>query len=59
VRLITLDRSEGDEVPSQSVAYGRLADALHAAVMQALQGGSRRLLGAYLQALLGFPDACR
>ncbi|MCK9496934.1 MAG: DEAD/DEAH box helicase family protein, partial [Dehalococcoidia bacterium] len=59
VRLITLDRgSEGDEVPSQSVAYRRLADALHAAVMQALQGGSRRLLGAYLQALLAYPDAC-
>ncbi len=58
VRLITLDRGEGDEVSSQSVAYRRLADALHAAVMQALQGGSRRLLGAYLQALLAYPDAC-
>jgi len=59
VRLITLDRSnEADDVPSQAAAYRQLADALHAAVMQALQGGSRRLLGAYLQALLAYPDAC-
>src|SRR5690606_20088022 len=55
VRLIGMDRS-GD--PSQASAYRRLSDALHAAVMAALATGSRRLLGAYLQALLAFPDAC-
>jgi hypothetical protein len=27
--------------------------------MQALQGGSRRLLGAYLQALLAYPTPAR
>lgn len=57
VRLVSMARSDGDG-PSQASAYRDLADALHAAVMAALAGGSRRLLGAYLQALLAYPDAC-
>src|SRR5690606_229477 len=44
--------------PSQASAYRALAESLHTAVMAALAGGSRRLLGAYLQALLAYPDAC-
>jgi hypothetical protein len=57
VRLIRMDRGDGAG-PSQASAYRQLADALHAAVMQALASGSRRLLAAYLQALLAYPDAC-
>ena len=57
VRLVTMDRGDG-EGPSQAAAYRQLADDLHAAVMKALASGSRRLLGAYLQALLAYPDAC-
>ncbi|TAJ20332.1 MAG: hypothetical protein EPO65_04055 [Dehalococcoidia bacterium] len=57
VRLIAMDRGDGTG-PSQAAAYRQLADALHAAVMQALASGSRRLLAAYLQALLAYPDAC-
>ena len=45
-------------VSSQARAYERLAGALRVAVLQALAGGSRRLLGAYLQTLLAWPDAC-
>ena len=57
VRLVAMDRGDG-EGPSQAASYRRLADALHAAVMKALASGSRRLLAAYLQALLAYPDAC-
>lgn len=57
VRTIPLDRGDG-KGPSQASAYRELADALHAAVMKALQSGSRHLLGAYMQALLTYPDAC-
>ncbi|RJQ07870.1 MAG: hypothetical protein C4558_09095 [Dehalococcoidia bacterium] len=57
VRLIGMDRGDGDG-PSQATAYRNLSEDLHAAVMAALASGSRRLLGAYLQALLAYPDAC-
>ncbi len=57
VRLIEMDRGDGDG-PSQASAYRDLSADLHAAVMAALASGSRRLLGAYLQALLAYPDAC-
>ncbi|MQA00992.1 MAG: hypothetical protein GEU80_17035 [Dehalococcoidia bacterium] len=57
VRTIGMDRG-GGEGPSQASAYRELSEALHAAVMAALAAGSRRLLGAYLQALLAYPDAC-
>lgn len=39
--------------------YNQLKENLITAVTKALRGGSRRLLGAYLQALLAYPDACR
>lgn len=50
-RRIDLDDEQGP-------AYGKLARELHKAVAQALASGSQRLLGAYLQALLSYPDAC-
>src|SRR5690606_24223756 len=43
---------------SQRSSYQRLAGDLHAAVTQALARGSKRLLAAYLQCLLAYPDAC-
>ncbi|HEY8744687.1 MAG TPA: hypothetical protein VIU62_16450, partial [Chloroflexota bacterium] len=46
------------EVLSQAEAYQRFAAALSAAVCEALQQGSKRLLGVYLQALLGWVDNC-
>ena len=57
VRLITIDRG-ADDGPSQASCYRQLSDALHAAVMTALAAGTRRLLAAYLQTLLAYPDAC-
>jgi len=57
VRLLGLDRGDGDG-PSQASQYRQLAEALHTAVMQALAAGTRRLLAAYLQTLLAYPDAC-
>jgi hypothetical protein len=54
VRLIELD--DGAQ-PSQSDYYRQLADELHAAVVRALAAGSKRLLAAYLQSLLAYPDA--
>lgn len=42
--------------PDLAAAYEKFRETLKAAVEQALYNGSRRLLGAYLQALLNFPD---
>jgi hypothetical protein len=58
VRLVSLDSSETPGEPSQASYYQRLAGELHARVVQALAQGSKRLLAAYLQALLAYPDAC-
>jgi len=44
-------------LPAQRDAYDRLKGALLAALKEALVRGSKRLLGAYLQSLLGYPDA--
>ena len=56
---VPLDRDGGDpDAPCQATAYRRLADDLRRAVLGALAGGSKRLLGAYLQALLAYPDGC-
>ncbi len=44
-------------LPAQRDAYDRLKGALLAALREALARGSKRLLGAYLQSLLGYPDA--
>jgi SNF2 family DNA or RNA helicase len=58
VQLIELDAGSDRNEPSQSAFYHRLAEELHAAVVRALAGGSKRLLAAYLQSLLAYPDAC-
>jgi hypothetical protein len=58
VQLIGLDAGSDGNEPSQSAFYHRLAEELHAAVVRALAGGSKRLLAAYLQSLLAYPDAC-
>lgn len=47
-----------EEATSQEGAYTALADALHQRLIQLLQAGSKRLLGAYVQALLAYPDGC-
>ncbi len=57
VRLVGLETGLPGE-PSQSSYYRKLAGELEAAVRQALATGSKRLLGAYLQSLLAYPDAC-
>ena len=43
---------------SQRAAYEALFETLRAALADALAKGSRRLLAAYLQSLLAFPDGC-
>ncbi len=53
VQLLRLDRESGQEEE-----YCRLATRMHAEVQAALAAGSKRLLGAYLQSLLSYPDAC-
>lgn len=58
VRLVELDGENASESLSQRSCYQRLAGDLHAAVTQALARGSKRLLAAYLQCLLAYPDAC-
>ncbi|MBE7520654.1 MAG: ATP-dependent helicase [Thermoflexaceae bacterium] len=58
VLQVELDETELSDGASQASAYRQLASQLEAAVRQALAMGSKRLLGAYLQALLAYPDAC-
>lgn len=58
VQLVALDESETADSASQASSYRQLASQLEAAVRRALAMGSKRLLGAYLQALLAYPDAC-
>jgi len=58
VRLVGLDETELTGGGSQASAYELLASQLETAVRRALAMGSKRLLGAYLQALLAYPDAC-
>jgi SNF2 family DNA or RNA helicase len=58
VQLVPLDGGTRAAESTQASAYHQLARELRAAVRQALQQGSKRLLGAYLQALLSYPDAC-
>lgn len=58
VLLVPLDAETASGDVSQAEGYRRLAADLRAAIRGALHAGSRRLLGAYLQALLAWPDAC-
>ena len=58
VAICALDRGHDPETPSQASCYQRLASELRQATVAALSAGSKRLLAAYLQALLSYPDAC-
>ena len=58
VLLVPMDEGTSPEEPSQSGCYRRLAADLRQAVQESLRAGSKRLLGAYLQALLSYPDGC-
>jgi len=58
LQLVPLDHGSGDDAFTQASCYQRLPRQFQEAVRQALQLGSKRLLGAYLQALLSHPDAC-
>jgi len=58
VLQVELDETEPLDGANQASSYRQLASQLEAAVHQALAMGSKRLLGAYLQALLAYPDAC-
>ncbi len=58
VILLPLDQQPRVDGHSQATAYQRLASELRQAVQSALRQGSKRLLGAYLQSLLGYPDGC-
>jgi len=58
VRLVGLATSDLPDEPSQAAYYQQLATQLETAVHEALASGSKRLLGAYLQSLLAYPDAC-
>ena len=58
VRLVGLESGASGE-PSQGSYYRKLAGELETAVRQALATGSKRLVGAYLQSLLAYPEACR
>ncbi len=50
--------TDGAPGPSQRAAYAGLAAELTRAVRAALARKSKHLLGAYVQALLAYPDAC-
>jgi len=58
VAVCGLDRASDPESPSQASCYQRLASDLRQATAAALYAGSKRLLAAYLQTLLAYPDAC-
>jgi hypothetical protein len=58
VLLVPLEEGDSPDQPSQATCYRRLAADLRQSVQQALRAGSKRLLGAYLQALLSYPDGC-
>ena len=58
VLLSTMDREPDATGLSQRGAYDRVFNALRAALAQALQKGSKRLLATYLQTLLAYPDGC-
>ena len=59
VMQVSLDEVEDEATGfSQSSAYRKLAGQLEAALKEALQAGSKRLLAAYLQSLLAYPDGC-
>ena len=58
VLLSGMDREPDATGFSQHGAYGAVFETLRAALADALAKGSKRLLAAYLQALLAYPDGC-
>ncbi len=58
VLLSSMDTEEDATGYSQSSAYDEVAGTLRAALATALASGSKRLLAAYLQSLLAYPDGC-
>ena len=58
VAMCALDPGHDPSAPSQASCYQRLVSELRQATVAALYAGSKRLLAAYLQSLLAYPDAC-
>ncbi len=58
VRLVDLDDTPDETGYSQRSAYQAVFTTLRKALAAALSQGSKRLLGAYLQTLLAYPDGC-
>ncbi len=58
VRLVDLDDTPDETGYSQRRAYQAVFTILRKALAAALAQGSKRLLGAYLQTLLAYPDGC-
>ena len=58
VRLVGLDDTPDETGYSQRSAYQAVFTTLRQALAAALAHGSKRLLGAYLQTLLAYPDGC-
>lgn len=58
IQICALDAGNGAEPISQAGCYHRLASALRQATVAALSARSKRLLATFLQALLGYSDAC-
>ena len=58
VRLVDLADGSDETGYSQQSAYQAVFTTLRKALADALAHGSKRLLGAYLQTLLAYPDGC-
>ncbi len=58
VRLVGLTETPDETGYSQRSAYQAVFTTLRKALAAALAQGSKRLLGAYLQTLLAYPDGC-
>ena len=58
VRLVDLAETPDETGYSQRSAYQAVFTTLRKALAAALSQGSKRLLGAYLQTLLAYPDGC-
>ena len=58
VLLCSMDSEEDATGYSQRSAYNHVFDKLREALADALAKGSKRLLAAYLQTLLAYPDGC-
>ena len=58
VRLVDLAEGPDETGYSQQSAYQAVFTTLRKALADALAHGSKRLLGAYLQTLLAYPDGC-